>query len=146
MKAMSTSCGVVVGDGERLLLGHATRSPFWDIPKGEVEPGEDFVAAALRELREETGLIAAPEELVSAGVHPYRRGKDLALFAWRRPEMPDPKRLVCASHFALPNGTMLPEFDRFGLFDWDEAGRRVGKSLARLFASLGREALLGASR
>jgi 8-oxo-dGTP pyrophosphatase MutT (NUDIX family) len=146
MKAASTSCGVVVGDGERLLLGHATRSPRWDIPKGEAEPGEEFVAAAVRELSEETGLAVPPEELVALGLHPYRRGKDLALFAWRRRELPDPKSLVCTSHFALPDGTMLPEFDRFGLFDWDEAGRRVGKSLARLFAALGRDALLGASR
>jgi 8-oxo-dGTP pyrophosphatase MutT (NUDIX family) len=146
VKPASASCGVVVGDGERLLLGHATRSPRWDIPKGEAEPGEDFVAAAVRELREETGLAVPPEELVALGLHPYRRGKDLALFAWRRRELPDPKSLVCTSHFALPDGTMLPEFDRFGLFDWDEAGRRVGKSLARLFAALGRDALLGPSR
>jgi 8-oxo-dGTP pyrophosphatase MutT (NUDIX family) len=142
---VTTSCGVVVGDGERLLLGHATRSPRWDIPKGEAEPGEDFAAAAVRELCEETGLVVRSEELAALGVYPYRRGKDLALFAWRRRNLPDPKSLVCSSHFALPDGTQLPEFDRFGLFAWDEAGRRVGKSLARLFASIGRDALLGTS-
>jgi 8-oxo-dGTP pyrophosphatase MutT (NUDIX family) len=146
VNTVSTSCGVVVGDGERMLLGHATRSPRWDIPKGEAEPGEDFVAAAVRELREETGLVVRPEELVALGLHPYRRGKDLALFAWRRRELPDPKNLVCTSHFALADGTMLPEFDRFGLFAWDEAARRVGKSLAQLFAAIGRDALLGASK
>jgi 8-oxo-dGTP pyrophosphatase MutT (NUDIX family) len=146
VNTVSTSCGVVVGDGERMLLGHATRSPRWDIPKGEAEPGEDFAAAAVRELREETGLVVRPEELVALGLHPYRRGKDLALFAWRRRDLPDPKSLVCTSHFALPDGTMLPEFDRFGLFAWDEAARRVGKSLAQLFASIGRDVLLGASK
>jgi 8-oxo-dGTP pyrophosphatase MutT (NUDIX family) len=143
---MTTSCGVVVGDGVRILLGHATRSPRWDIPKGEVEPGEDFIAAAIRELREETGLAAPPEALVALGLHPYRRGKDLALFAWRPLEMPDPRRLVCTSQFALADGTMLPEFDRFGLFGWDEALARVGASLSRLFAAIGRDRLFGASR
>jgi 8-oxo-dGTP pyrophosphatase MutT (NUDIX family) len=146
VSAVKTSCGVVVGDGERILLGHATLSPRWDIPKGEAEPGEDFVAAAVRELREETGLRVAPEDLAELGVHPYRRGKDLALFAWRPQAMPDPKRLACASHFALPDGRLLPEFDRFGLFAWDEVPSRVGKSLARLLDLLGRDAVLAASK
>jgi 8-oxo-dGTP pyrophosphatase MutT (NUDIX family) len=146
VSAAKTSCGVVVGDGERILLGHATLSPRWDIPKGEAEPGEDFAAAAVRELREETGLSVPPEELVALGVYPYRRGKDLALFAWRPPVMPDPESLACTSHFALPDGRLLPEFDRFGVFAWDEAQARIGKSLARLLALLGREAVLGASK
>ena len=66
-----TSCGVIVTDGERLLLGHATRSPRWDIPKGVAEAGENFADAAARELREETGLVVAPEGLKVLGVHPY---------------------------------------------------------------------------
>ena len=76
--ARQTSCGVIVTDGERILLGHATRSPRWDIPKGVAEPGEDFPAAAARELFEETGLAAAPDGLAGLGVHPYLRSKDLA--------------------------------------------------------------------
>ena len=56
MAQKTTSCGVIVTDGERLLLGHATRSPRWDIPKGIAEPGESLAAAARRELFEETGL------------------------------------------------------------------------------------------
>jgi len=133
-----TSCGVLVGDGERVLLGHATRSPRWDIPKGEAEPGESFTQAAVRELREETGLAVAPADLVELGVHAYLRDKDLALFAWRPPSLPDPKELVCASRFALADGTLLPEFDRFALFQWDEALTRVGKNLARVLGSIGR--------
>src|SRR5215472_7431472 len=102
MKSRRTSCGVIVGDGERILLGHATRSPRWDIPKGEAEPSEEFAAAAARELREETGLTVAATELVALGTHAYLRGKDLALFAWAPPALPDPKSLVCHSTFALP--------------------------------------------
>ncbi|MBV8915190.1 MAG: NUDIX domain-containing protein, partial [Acetobacteraceae bacterium] len=49
-----TSCGVLVSDGARLLIGQATASPRWDIPKGVAEPGEDLLAAAVRELDEET--------------------------------------------------------------------------------------------
>jgi putative (di)nucleoside polyphosphate hydrolase len=133
--AMLTSAGVIVTDGRRLLLGHATHSPRWDIPKGIAEPGEAFVAAAVRELEEETGLVVAADALRDLGVHAYLPNKDLALFAWIPAEMPRPERLVCRSMFALPNGAMVPEFDRFGLFAWDAALTKVGKSLARLLAA-----------
>ncbi|MGH7030939.1 MAG: NUDIX domain-containing protein [Stellaceae bacterium] len=146
MSAPRTSCGVIVGDGERILLGHATRSPRWDIPKGEAEPGEGFAEAAARELKEETGLAVPLSALTALGVHPYLRGKDLALFAWAPLPLPDPQILVCTSHFALPNGALLPEFDRFGLFLWEDALGRVGRSMARVLAALSRDARRGASR
>ena len=136
MTSRQTSCGVLVTDGQRLLLGHATRSPRWDIPKGGAEPGEALAVAAARELLEETGLTVAPEEFTELGVHPYLRGKHLALFMWKPGQMPDPEGLTCTSRFALPNGTLLPEFDRFGLFAWEDALSRVGKNLARVLASL----------
>ena len=136
MTARQTSCGVIVTDGERVLLGHATRSPRWDIPKGSAEPSETFPIAAGRELLEETGLVIGPEALTDLGVHPYLRGKDLALFMWKAAQLPDPRRLTCTSRFALPNGTLLPEFDRFGLFAWEDALSLVGKNLARVLASV----------
>jgi len=144
MTSKTTSCGVIVTDGERLLLGHATRSPRWDIPKGEAEPEESFAAAAVRELFEETGLSVSVAELQPLGVFPYRRGKDLALFGWAMPHLPDPQTLTCASYFSV-NGEQLPEFDRFGLFARDEALARVGKALARLLAGISLEAVCGAS-
>ena len=144
MSAKTTSCGVIVTDGVRLLLGHATRSPRWDIPKGEAEPGESFAAAARRELAEETGLDAPAAALQPLGVFSYRRGKDLALFAWIPAQLPDPATLVCASHFAW-QGRMLPEFDRFALFTLEEAVARVGKDMARLLAGISLAAICGAS-
>jgi 8-oxo-dGTP pyrophosphatase MutT (NUDIX family) len=135
VSAKVTSCGVIVTDGERLLLGHATNSPRWDLPKGIAEPGESFAAAAVRELFEETGLVAAEGELRPLGVLPYRRGKDLALFLWRRAALPDPKALACASCFAW-HGRMVPEFDRFGLFTIDEAVTHVGRDMARRLAGI----------
>ena len=144
MPAKPTSCGVIITDGKRLLLGHATGSPRWDIPKGMAEPGESFAAAAVRELQEETGLSVAETELRPLGVHAYRRGKDLALFCWPSPELPDPKQLTCVSHFPL-GGRMVPEFDRFGLFSHEEAVQRVGKDMARLLSEIPLDSLCGAS-
>jgi 8-oxo-dGTP pyrophosphatase MutT (NUDIX family) len=134
--ALVTSAGVIVTDGRHILLGHATNSPRWDIPKGIAEPGESFVAAAVRELEEETGLMVPADAMRDLGVHAYRPGKDLALFAWAPPEMPLPDRLVCRSMFALRSGAMVPEFDKFGVFAWDVALGKVGKSLARLLEKL----------
>ena len=143
--ARVVTCGVLVTDGDRILLGHASRSPRWDIPKGVAEPGENFAEAAARELREETGLDVAAGRLVELGVHRYLRGKDLALFAWRPRELPDPESLSCTSYFTLPNGAQLPEFDRFALFPWEDGMERVGKNMARVLTSIPREGLRGAS-
>jgi 8-oxo-dGTP pyrophosphatase MutT (NUDIX family) len=134
--ALLTSAGVIVTDGRRLLLGHATHSPRWDIPKGIAEPGESFVAAAVRELEEETGLVVPAEALRDLGLHAYRPDKDLALFVWTPAEMPRPDQLVCRSMFSLRNGAMVPEFDKFGIFAWDAALGKVGKNLARLLTEL----------
>ena len=131
-----TSCGVLVTDGARVLLGHATRSPRWDIPKGLAEPGEVLGDAAVRELKEETGLVAPPAELRDLGTHVYLRNKDLALFAWFPKFMPDPARLACTATFALPGGAVLAEFDRFGLCAWEEAVTRVGRNLARVLGEV----------
>jgi 8-oxo-dGTP pyrophosphatase MutT (NUDIX family) len=38
--------------------------PFWFTAGGGVEPGEEQVDAAVREVREETGIAVAPERLV----------------------------------------------------------------------------------
>ncbi len=141
MPQKTTSCGVIVTDGERLVLGHASRSLRWDIPKGGAEPGESLAQAASRELKEETGLVAPPGALSPLGVKQYLRDKDLALFAWVVPALPDPKTLVCSTFFQLPNGARLPEFDKFGLFTIEEAKAVVGKNLARLLAEISLSAL-----
>ena len=146
MRTRQTSCGVIVTDRERILLGHATRSPRWDIPKGVAELDEGFPEAAAREVLEETGLTVGLDELTELGVYPYLRGKDLALFAWVLPQLPDPQSLSCSTQFALANGTLLPEFDRFGAFSWDEALLRVGKNLARVLRSVSLDALHGPSK
>jgi len=66
--AQIRSAGIVVvrrdGDQWRVLLLRAYN--YWDCPKGVVEAGEDPLATARREVREETGI----EELI------FRWGED----------------------------------------------------------------------
>lgn len=56
---------VVRTSDHRLLLLHERTEDRWCFPKGHVDPGESLAQAALREVREETGLedITLEEEL-----------------------------------------------------------------------------------
>jgi 8-oxo-dGTP pyrophosphatase MutT (NUDIX family) len=58
MNAPRRAAGAVIfrrsDRGIRLLVLRAYRN--WDFPKGMIEPGEDALAAARREVKEETGL------------------------------------------------------------------------------------------
>ena len=132
-----TSCGVLVRDAAgRVLLGQATGSARWDIPKGVAEAGEDYAAAALRELREETGLVADAASLRALGVHRYLPAKDLALFEWVKAEI-DVAELQCTSLFRARDGRMMPELARFALLEWDQALGRVGKNMRLVLEGMG---------
>ena len=75
---------------------HAAKDYLWELPAGRIDPGENALHAAQRELLEETGLAAPPEALTPLGVFPYLRTKDLALFAW-----------AVGDTYALPEGIAL---------------------------------------
>ena len=138
---MKTSCGVIVTDGKRLLLGRTTGTDRWDIPKGGTEEGEKPLDTALRELLEETGLVAPRWALRDVGMHAYLSDKRLGLFVWRPPRMPDPSTLSCGHPGTVRSGGGTePEFDAYGLFTWAEAKKKVGRGLARLVPAMARHA------
>jgi 8-oxo-dGTP pyrophosphatase MutT (NUDIX family) len=72
---------VIVHDreaGRIVLLQRGPRAKFaqgmWDLPVGKSEPGEPVTETAVRELREETGLVVVPEDLRLAHVIHGARG------------------------------------------------------------------------
>lgn len=61
--------------GDEVLLIQPIGEVFggcWNLPGGHVMPGEDVVSAAVRDLEEEVGLRARPEDLVFNNVTHHR--------------------------------------------------------------------------
>lgn len=80
------SCLVRNDEGKILLIRHPRRG--WEIPQGRVEEGEDLLAAARREVREETGTevelgplaavwskVSPPAALIFGFLARYRGGE-----------------------------------------------------------------------
>lgn len=71
MRDVTPTPGVlaVVERGGKLLLVRRANPPdrgLWGFPGGRVEPGESLADAAERELREETGVDASAEDVLTA--------------------------------------------------------------------------------
>jgi 8-oxo-dGTP diphosphatase len=83
----STSlCFPIAADG-RVLLGQKKRgfgSGKWNGFGGKRKSGESFADCAVRELREESGLIVQPEDLIQAGYLDFRfpYSSDLSHDGW----------------------------------------------------------------
>jgi 8-oxo-dGTP pyrophosphatase MutT (NUDIX family) len=65
---LSTAAGVVLDADGRVLLGRRADTGQWGLPGGIIDPGEEPADAAVREIYEETGVVAVPEALVAVSV------------------------------------------------------------------------------
>lgn len=120
--------------GAEVLLAHPG-GPFWarrdeaawTLPKGEIAPGEDPLAAAQREFLEETGFASTPP-FWPLGELRQKSGKRIS--AWAFEGDADPALLV-SNRFELewpPRSGRLqsfPEVDRVAWFSCEEAKRKL---------------------
>lgn len=102
----------------------------WTIPKGEVEPGEGLLAAALREFHEEVGIALDPNATyVDLGSIQQKGGK--LVRAWAVQVDWDASPAIKSNLFKMewPNRSghwqEFPEIDRAQFFPLDEAKRKL---------------------
>jgi predicted NUDIX family NTP pyrophosphohydrolase len=111
----------------------------WSIPKGEFVEGEDPLAAAQRELQEETGFsVSGP--FTTLGTVKLAGGKIIHAFTAAAPEL-DPTRLV-SNPFQIEwpprSGKMatFPEVDRAAWFDLETASGKIHAGQKELLGRL----------
>jgi predicted NUDIX family NTP pyrophosphohydrolase len=132
---MLTTCGVLITDGTNYLICHPTGSKWWDLPKGQQDPGESYAETAVREMREETGITATEDQLEFIGVFKYRPKKDLALFKMKVENMPDVTSLRCESKFQK-GFEYIAEMDAFQITDSDGCLSKVNPAMNRVLSEI----------
>ncbi len=129
----------------QVLLAHPG-GPFWarrdegvwSIPKGEIEAGEEPLAAARREFEEETGVVSEGPYLELPEVEQKNRK---IVHAWAFEGDCDPTRIHSNTfQMEYPRGSgkiaEFPEIDRAEFFSPDEARRKVNPAQAALIDAL----------
>ncbi len=112
----------------------------WSIPKGEVGPGEDLLAAAIREFGEETGIIPTGPFIP---VSPVKQKGGKVVHAWAFEGDCDPQAISCNTftiEWPPRSGrlTEFPEVDRAGFFGPEAAKRKVNAGQIPLIVELER--------
>ena len=136
---MIVSAGVlIINENEQILgcvpFGRSRYVPnSFDIPKGIIEEHETAIEAAIREVKEETGIVLTNTELHDLGQHVYLKGKDLHIFKCRYDI--DIKLLKCSSEFTR-NGQSWPEVIGYDWIEKEKINDKFFRSLARLIDEL----------
>lgn len=65
-----------------VLLVHRPKYDDWTFPKGKLDPGEDEMAGALREVEEETGLRCSLGEEIGSTSYQDSRGRPKLVRYW----------------------------------------------------------------
>jgi predicted NUDIX family NTP pyrophosphohydrolase len=120
----------------------------WTIPKGEIEPGEDLLATAIREVREEVGIAVDPaSRFLELGSIRQKGGK--IVHAWAAAcdwdESQGVRSNTCEMEWPPGSGRVarFPEVDRACFFSVDEARQKIKETQVPLLDALERSLGLG---
>ena len=76
------AAGGVIRRGDRVAVVHRPKYDDWTFPKGKLDPGEGFEAAALREVEEETGLRCELGDELAATAYVDSKGRTKLVRYW----------------------------------------------------------------
>ena len=68
--------------GIEVAVAHRPRYDDWSLPKGKLDPDETFEAAALREVEEETGVVARLAEELAPVRYRDDKGREKLVRYW----------------------------------------------------------------
>lgn len=108
----------------------------WEVPGGKVEPGEDPLEAARRELAEETGIDPPPRELwTDCGSH-LTSGSEGPILEFRVFVAPAPEG--CSPEPRASARVRWVDRDEFVNLDWPPANAPLNVALLRVLDQLPR--------
>ena len=110
----------------------------WSIPKGVVDPGEDYLAAAKREFEEETS-IPPSEPFIGLGEVRQKSGKRIFVWAFQRSgATPGVKSNLFTLEWPPHSGLRktFPEVDKGEFFSLPDALQKINRSQAEFLVRL----------
>jgi predicted NUDIX family NTP pyrophosphohydrolase len=119
----------------------------WTVPKGEPADGEELLATAHREFREETGIDPGDVTLIPLGEVKQKAGK--TVHAWAFEGDCDPATLTCNTfkvQWPPTSGQWrsFPEVDQYAFLDLDAARQKINPAQVTLLDRL--QAVLDSKR
>ena len=118
------TAGVAIKWENNILVVHPTNASWhnnaFGIPKGGIESGEEEIDAAIRELREETGIIIRPHDLdleVQVANHFGKDGKVKSQLIYYTMTIDHPNQIGLINHRVPRYQLQLEEIDWAGFID-----------------------------
>ena len=111
----------------------------WSIPKGEIDPGEKPLEAAMREFREETGMEPPESRLINLGQ--FQQSKRKNIIIWAAEGELDPSELKSITFMLQwpPNSGKEIEIPEVDYAEWctvPDASERVIKGQVQVLREL----------
>lgn len=112
----------------------------WSIPKGEFDDSEEPLAAALREMKEETGITLTGQFIE---LPPVKQKGGKLVYAFAKEHDLDPSQIK-SNEFEIEwppksgKKKMFPEIDKAEWFDFETAKQKINQAQVNLVVEIGK--------